>query len=59
MASTTIMTATSTLTDIMGSVIDTTVNLAKTVFVDYWPYILVFGIIAGLVAAFAKFTKLK
>jgi phage-related minor tail protein len=50
--------ATSTLDTIMTVIINTTVSLATTIFTNYWPYILVFGIIAGLVAVFAKFVHL-
>jgi hypothetical protein len=48
-------TATSTLTLIMDSVITTTVDTAEDIFTNYWPFILIFGIIAGLVAFFSKF----
>lgn len=48
-------TATSTMDSIMGVIITTTVELATTLFTTYWPYVLVFGIIAGLVGVFARF----
>jgi hypothetical protein len=51
-------TATSTLNTIMGTVINTTVELATTVFSTYWPYVLVIGIIAALVVAFKKFAHI-
>ena len=47
--------ATSTLDSIMTVIINTTVGLATTIFTDYWPYILVFGVISGLIAVFARF----
>jgi len=52
------MTASSTLATIMDSVISTTVDLATTVFTVYWPYVLVIGIIAGLIGVFARLTHL-
>jgi ABC-type Na+ efflux pump permease subunit len=57
-ASAQVPSATSTMENIMTTVINTTVDLVTTVFSTYWPYILVFGIISGLVAAFVRFTKL-
>jgi hypothetical protein len=51
-------TASSTLATIMGVVVTSTVDLVTTVFTTYWPYILVIGIIAGLVAAFTRFAHL-
>lgn len=50
--------ATSTLDTLMTSIIDTTVSLATTIFTTYWPYILVFGIISGLVGVFARFVHI-
>jgi hypothetical protein len=50
--------ATSTLDSIMSTIISTTVGLATTIFTTYWPYVLVFGIIAGLVGVFARFLKI-
>lgn len=47
-------TATSTLATIMGSVVNTTVDLATTIFTTYWPYVLVIGIIGALVGVFAR-----
>lgn len=47
--------ATDTLESIMTVIINTTVSLATTIFTDYWPYILVFGVIAGLVGVFSRF----
>lgn len=42
-------TATSTLATLGGTIINTGVSLATTIFEDYWPYILVFGVLIGLV----------
>lgn len=50
--------ASSTLSTIMGVVVTSTVDLATTVFTTYWPYVLVIGIIAGLIGVFAKLTHL-
>lgn len=50
--------ATSTLDTIMTSIISTTVSLATTIFTTYWPYVLVFGIITGLVVIFGRFLHL-
>jgi len=47
--------ASSTLDTIMGSIINTTVSLATTIFTTYWPYVLVFGVIAGLIGVFGRF----
>jgi hypothetical protein len=38
----------------MGSVVSTSVDLATTVITTYWPYVLVIGIIAGLIGVFAR-----
>lgn len=46
--------ASSTLATIMGSVVTSSVDLATIVFTTYWPYVLVIGIIAGLVGIFAR-----
>ncbi len=51
-------TASSTLDSIMTVIVSTTVSLATTIFTTYWPYLLVFGIISGLVAAFSRFLKI-
>jgi hypothetical protein len=51
-------TASSTLSTIMGVIISTTVDLATTIFTTYWPYVLIFGIIAGLVGVFARFVHI-
>jgi len=47
--------ATDTLDTIMTVIINTTVSLATTIFTNYWPYILVFGVITGLVIVFSRF----
>jgi hypothetical protein len=36
----------------MDSVVSTTVDLTTTVITEYWPYILVIGVIGSLVAKF-------
>lgn len=46
--------ATTTLSTIMGVIIGTTVSLATTIFTTYWPYILVIGVIIGLIAWFKR-----
>lgn len=51
-------TATSTLDTLMGIIITTSVDLATTVFTTYWPYILIFGILATIVGLMARFVKL-
>jgi H+/Cl- antiporter ClcA len=51
-------TASSTLATLMGVVVSSTVDLATTVFTTYWPYVLVIGIIAGLIGVFARLTHL-
>ena len=48
-------TATSTLATIGTVVINTVVDLATTIFTTYWPYILVFGILTGLVIVATRF----
>jgi hypothetical protein len=47
--------ATSTLDSIMTVIISTTVSLATTIFTTYWPYMLVLGVIAGLIGVFSRF----
>ena len=47
--------ASSTMDTIMGVIITTTVDLATSIFTTYWPYILVFGAIVGLIGVFKKF----
>lgn len=50
--------ATTTLDSIMTVIINTTVSLATTIFTNYWPYILVFGVISVLVGIFGRFIHL-
>lgn len=50
--------ASSTLSTLMGVIVNSTVDLATTVFTDYWPYVLVIGIISGLIVVFARLTHL-
>ena len=40
--------ATTTLATLGGVIVNTVVDLATVIFTTYWPYILVFGVIAGL-----------
>lgn len=49
------MTATGTLASLMDVVIGTTVDFATILFTTYWPYLLVFGIVAGIVGVAYKF----
>jgi hypothetical protein len=46
--------ATSTLSTIMTVVVNTTVDLATTVFTTYWPYILVIGVLSALIVWFKR-----
>jgi hypothetical protein len=41
-------TATATLATLGQVIIDTGVSIATTIFTDYWPYILVFGVLLSL-----------
>jgi hypothetical protein len=41
--------ALTTLATLAGVVINTGVSVATTIFTDYWPYVLVFGVLIGLV----------
>ena len=50
--------ASSTLTTLMDTIINTSVGFATTVITNYWPYVLVFGIISALIALFVRFTHL-
>ena len=45
--------ATTTLNTLMGSVVTTTVDLATIVITTYWPYVLVIGLLGALVAKFS------
>ncbi len=42
------MDAISTITTLMGVIIDTSVKFATVVITNYWPYLLVFGVIASI-----------
>ena len=42
----------------MATVVSSSVDLATTVFTTYWPYVLVIGIIAGLIGVFARLTHI-
>lgn len=53
-ANATVPSATTTLESIMSVVITTTVSIATTIFTVYWPYILVIGVIIGLIAWFKR-----
>lgn len=57
-ASADVPSATSTLDTIMTTIVNTTVSLVTIVFATYWPYVLVIGIISGLVALFVRFAHL-
>lgn len=50
--------ASSTLDTIMETVVNTTVSLVTIVFTTYWPYVLIVGIISGLVGLFVRFAHL-
>jgi len=50
--------ATSTLATIMTSIVNTTVSLTTTIFTEYWPYVLIIGVIGALVGVFARFAHL-
>ena len=50
--------ASSTLATIMGVIVTSTVDLVTIVFTTYWPYVLIVGIISGLVALFRRFAHL-
>jgi hypothetical protein len=57
-ASAAIPSATSTLDTLGGSIVNTGVDFATTVISTYWPYFLVFGILAAVLALFARFAHL-
>ena len=40
--------ATTTLSTLGTTIVDTGVGLAQTIFTTYWPYILVFGVLISL-----------
>ena len=51
-------TASSTLATLMGVIVSSTIDLTTIVFTTYWPYVLVIGIIAGLIGVFSRLTHL-
>lgn len=51
-------TASSTLTTIMDTIISTSVGFAVLIITQYWPYVLVFGILSAMIGLFAKFAHL-
>ena len=50
--------ASSTLATLMDSIIATSVSFATLVITNYWPYVLVFGILSAMIALFARFAHL-
>jgi hypothetical protein len=46
--------ATTTLSNIMGVVVNTTIDFATEIFTTYWPYVLVVGAVVGLVVLFKR-----
>lgn len=46
--------ASSTLAELGTIIVTAFVDLATTVFTDYWPYVLIAGVITGLVVAGKK-----
>lgn len=50
--------ASSTLTTLMNSIIDTSVGFATLIITTYWPYVIVFGILSAMIALFMKFAHL-
>lgn len=51
------LSATSTLVIVGNSIINSSIDLAKNVFNNYWPYILIISIITAFVLFFSKFLK--
>ena len=49
--------ATSTLATLANSIISTTVELFTTLITEYWPYVLVIGIVIALIGIFGRFVK--
>jgi hypothetical protein len=49
--------ATSTLATLANSIIETTVGLFTTIITEYWPYVLVIGVVVVLLGFFGKFVK--
>jgi len=50
--------ASSTLTTIMDSIISTSVSFATLVITNYWPYVIVFGILSAMIGLFMRFAHL-
>lgn len=50
--------ASSTLTSIMDSIITTSVSFATLVITQYWPYVIVFGILSAMIGLFMRFAHL-
>jgi hypothetical protein len=50
--------ASSTLTTIMDSIITTSVSFATLVITNYWPYVIVFGILSAMIGLFMRFAHL-
>jgi uncharacterized membrane protein YfcA len=49
--------ATSTLATLANSIITTTVSLFTTLITEYWPYVLVIGVVIALLGIFGRFVK--
>lgn len=49
--------ATTTLATLANSIITTTVELFTTLITEYWPYVLVIGVVAVLLSVFGRFVK--
>jgi len=46
------------LTTIMDSIITTSVSFATLVITNYWPYVIVFGILSAMIGLFMRFAHL-
>jgi len=49
--------ATTTLATLANSIITTTVELFTTLITEYWPYVLVIGVVTVLLSVFGRFVK--
>jgi len=49
--------ATTTLATLANSIITTTVELFTTLITDYWPYVLVIGVVVVLLGIFGRFVS--
>lgn len=49
--------ATTTLATLANSIITTTVELFTTLITEYWPYVLVIGVVSVLLSVFGRFVK--